>query len=123
MLKKLFIILSVIILTDGCIPGSDSYNDGPSNLEVANTFKDSMVFQQVDKTSIWGKAYKTTKIKVEFNGVDYRVVTGNDGTWKVDFSTKIAGGPFELIISTNDSTVVFNDVYVVKDIDTTSYKK
>ena len=112
----LFMIL-LVSLTFSCIPGSDSYNDGPSNLEVSSFFRDGLVLQQSTEIPVWGKAYRATKVDVELNGSIVSVVTDKMGDWKVKLPSQEVGGPFELKVSTNDTTIVFNKVFIKADVD------
>ena len=106
-------LLSIFITS--CIPGSDSYNDGPSNLEVANVFTNNMSIPQGVEFSIWGKAYKTTKIKVELNESSVSAITKKDGNWLVKLPSQKVGGPYLLKIYTNDTTVVFRNIMIISE--------
>ena len=110
------------MVTSSCIPGSDSYNDGPSNLEVNDVFKDNMVLQRGTDIRVFGNAYKTTKIKVEFNGSSRSTIAEKKGGWEVNLPKQKDGGPYELKIIANDTTIVFKDVFVKSDVDITSLK-
>ena len=109
------ILLSTIVVS--CIPGSDSYNDGPSNLKVSSFFRDGIVFQQGAEIPVWGKAYKTTKIEFELNGINSSTVADTEGTWKVKLPSQKVGGPYELKVSASDTTIVFKGIFIKTDVD------
>ena len=82
--KYIFSILFLAISFSSCMPGSgDSYNDGPSELKVASEFSDGMIFQSGVEIPVYGTAFKTTEIKVIFNGVDLITKSNAEGNWKV----------------------------------------
>ncbi|MCK5781951.1 MAG: hypothetical protein KAH10_05140 [Flavobacteriales bacterium] len=109
-------LIFLVTLTFSCIPRSDSYNDGPSNLEVSSFFSDGIVLQQGTEISVWGKAYRATKVEVDLDGSSVSVVTNKMGDWKVKLPSQKAGGPFELKVSANDTVIVFNKVFIKPDV-------
>ncbi len=116
-MKYIKIVLVIVMLSTitGCIPGSDTYNDGPSNLKISNEFGNNKEFQSGKEISIWGTAYKTTKIKVEFNSTVKETKANKEGNWIVKFPTSKKGGPYSIKVSTNDTTVVFKNIFIVTD--------
>jgi len=112
---KIVLVIFILSIITGCIPGSDTYNDGPSNLKISNEFGNNKVFQSGKEISIWGTAYKTTKIKVEFNSVAKDIKADKKGNWIVKFPASKKGGPYIIKVSTNDTTVVFKNIFIVAD--------
>ncbi|MCK5781957.1 MAG: hypothetical protein KAH10_05170 [Flavobacteriales bacterium] len=107
----LFFIFLVSLIVS-CVPGGGSYNDGPSDLTVDRLFSSEMVLQRNVEIPVWGTAFKSTEVKVEFNGVEVETQADKTGNWKVNLPKQKAGGPYELKIIVSDTTVVFKDVLV-----------
>ncbi|MBR4976022.1 MAG: sialate O-acetylesterase, partial [Thermoguttaceae bacterium] len=79
-------------------------------------FGPGMVLQRDAKVPVWGWGDVGEKITVEIAGEKQTTAVGSDGRWRVDFSPKPAGGPFELKISATNkivlSDVLFGDVWI-----------
>ena len=114
-IASLIILLSIII--SSCVPGAGDYNDGPSNLIVDDSLVDELVLQSGVEIPISGTAFKTTQIKVVFNGIEVITKADKDGNWNVKLPAQEIGGPLELSISVNDTTVVFRDIFIKSDVD------
>lgn len=76
-------------------------------------FGDNMVLQQKTEASIWGTAAKnaTVKVTTSWNNKNYSARAGDDGKWKLKFSTPSAGGPY--VVSITDGTAIrLNNVMI-----------
>ena len=89
-----------------------AFSSDKTNLELSELFSDNMVLQQNSSTPIWGWATPGTEIKVQTSwGQKAKTTTSKDGKWKLIFKTpRTNGKPQSLTVSTNDSTIVLNNV-------------
>jgi len=115
--KTIFFILFISIFISSCVPGGGGYNDGPSNLKVASEFRNDMEFQSGVDILVYGTAFKTTDIKVVFNGVEIETKADAEGNWKLNIPKQKVGGPYEFRVIVNDTTVVFKGVRVAENIE------
>ena len=113
-----FLMLSINNLTYA----DDFMKNKPvETLKVAEIFADHMVLQRNQAINVWGKAPKTSDIKVILslsnnNYVSAKTSTDNNGQWQLNLPPQIAGGPYQLVIeSLSDESVestVINDVMI-----------
>ena len=61
--------------------------------------RDSMILQRDTKIKIWGWAAKSEKVKIKFNGKNYKTTTGSDGKWMIQLPPMKAGGPYTMEIT------------------------
>jgi sialate O-acetylesterase len=80
-----------------------------SQLTVADPFTDHMVLQQGRKIPVWGTAADGERIFVELNGKK-AATTVKDGKWMIRLPAMKAGGPWDMTVRSEDSTVVLRDV-------------
>ena len=83
-----------------------------SDFTLNNIFASNMVLQQQAKVLIWGKAKKGIKvdIKTSWNNQSYFVKADKNGNWQAYVSTIEAGGPYEVNVSTKDTTVLLKNI-------------
>jgi sialate O-acetylesterase len=81
-------------------------------LRPARIFSDSMVLQRNNKIPIWGLADKNKKVTVQFHNQQQSIVSDNTGAWKIELQPESAGGPYELTVTTADTSIVFHNVLV-----------
>lgn len=74
-------------------------------------FSDGAVLQQGIKVPVWGTAADGEKVTVKIQGQEASGVA-QGGKWRVDLPPLKAGGPFELTIAGNGSTITIKDVLV-----------
>ncbi|RLD40555.1 MAG: 9-O-acetylesterase, partial [Bacteroidetes bacterium] len=67
-----------------------------------------MVLQQKQDIPIWGTAKAGGEVIVSLNGQTKKIVVDTSGHWKVNLSPVVAGGPYELIISGEQSDTIKN---------------
>ena len=70
-----------------------------SQVRLPGLVRDSMILQRDARINIWGWASKNEKIKIKFNGKNYKTTTGADGKWLVELPAMKAGGPYTMEIS------------------------
>lgn len=102
-------LLSLFLLT--ALLSCESEND--SKLELSSLFTDHMVLQQKENVTIWGESGANQTISI--SGSWGNAVEGEadeNGYWQVVIPTTAAGGPFELTISTRDTSISINDVMI-----------
>ena len=76
-------------------------------------FSDHMVLQQQQEVMLWGKYTPKEKISVKANwGSESTTKVDEKGNWRLNLTTPKAGGPFEVSISTRDTTITLVDVMV-----------
>ncbi len=101
-LKKAILTTSILTMI-----GCQSKNE----LELPAVFSDNMVLQQNTEVAIWGNAAPGTEVKVTCGwGTSSSTTAKQDSTWILNISTTEAGGPYELAISSPDSTIQLNNV-------------
>ncbi len=72
-----------------------------------------MVLQQQSKVAVWGwaKAGSVVSVKASWAEKNRKVSVAADGTWKLNISTPVAGGPYEIAIRA-DTTIILKDVMI-----------
>ncbi|MGY4386489.1 sialate O-acetylesterase [Pedobacter sp. UYP24] len=104
----LFLFILTLSLSANCSAPAQT-----RKLKVSNLFSDHMVLQQKTKVNIWGWASPGQKVRVAGTwGKLISTVTGVDGKWKLKLATPAAGGPYQISIQTDDSTIQIKDVLV-----------
>lgn len=73
-------------------------------------FSDNMVMQQKTNAPIWGKARINAVIKLNtsWDNKTYTTKTDKEGKWKITVRTPEAGGPYTIIISDGEKTLLNN---------------
>ena len=110
-MKKLNVLAIVsvigILLLFSCQP---SIKKG---LTLNSLFSDHMVLQQQQEVMLWGKYTPKEKISVKADwGSESSTKVDEKGNWRLNLTTPEAGGPFEVSISTRDTTITLVDVMV-----------
>ncbi|HZI53279.1 MAG TPA: sialate O-acetylesterase, partial [Chitinophagaceae bacterium] len=77
-----------------------------SQVKLPGPVRDSMILQRDAKINIWGWASKNEKIKIKFNGKNYKTTTGADGKWLTELPPMNAGGPYTMEISGSNKIVL-----------------
>ncbi len=81
--------------------------------QIAPLFTDTMVLQQQSTSPIWGRGTPGTMIKVQASwGASGSIHVGSDSTWMLKVRTPKAGGPYEVSILHDDTTLVLKNVLV-----------
>jgi sialate O-acetylesterase len=80
---------------------------------VAPLFTDNMVFQQQSASPIWGRGTPGTSIKVEASwGTSATTTVASDSAWMLKVRTPKAGGPYEMSILHDDTSLDLKNVLV-----------
>ena len=110
-MKKQY-ILSLIILAfslqfNSCKPPEQG------KLKINSLFSDHMVLQQKQDVAFWGTYAPNQKVTVTGSwGKESTSITDEKGKWKLNLSTPKAGGPFEVNITTKDTSFLLKDVLI-----------
>ncbi|MCY1721194.1 GDSL-type esterase/lipase family protein [Prolixibacteraceae bacterium Z1-6] len=82
-------------------------------LSLAPVFMNHIVLQQKQPIPVWGKANSGTKLTLTFDQ-QKRICTANEnGIWSVTFEPVAAGGPYQLVVITEDQqTISIEDILV-----------
>lgn len=80
--------------------------------KVKGLIASGMVLQRNKVNCICGTADVYSDILMTFRGVTTITQSDEEGNWRLEFSPKDAGGPFELKIQCDDINLVYKDVYV-----------
>jgi sialate O-acetylesterase len=79
-----------------------------AQVKLPQLIRDSMVLQRDSKINIWGWASKGEKIKIKFNGKNFKATTNANGKWIVQLPPMKAGGPYAMSIDGNNHLVINN---------------
>jgi sialate O-acetylesterase len=81
--------------------------------ELPSIIASKMVLQQQSNAGLWGKARLNTEVNIKASwGVNGQAYSDSQGNWKTELKTPTAGGPFEIVFSTSDTSITITDVYI-----------
>lgn len=102
-------IITILMLIYGLQISNHLY----AKLAMPVLFSDNMVFQQQAEAPVWGtsKANKKIKVKTGWDNKVYETIADKTGKWSLKIQTPIAGGPYDLIVS-GDETLTFSNVMI-----------
>lgn len=83
-----------------------------AKIELPFLISDGMVVQRGEPISIWGWNDANTEITLLFAGEIKTVRSTDSGAWRIAFSAKEAGGPYELQISSGKESQTIRDILV-----------
>ncbi len=82
-------------------------------LELSPIFSDHMVLQQEDEVAFFGNFTAEGQVTVSGSwGAEVSTYAIEDGTWNLLLPTPSAGGPFDINIVSQDSTIAIGDVMI-----------
>ncbi len=81
---------------------------GYSHVRLPKIFGDNMVLQRNKLIPVWGWADPNERITVKFNKQIKKSVADAKGKWMIKLNEEQAGGPFELIVTGNNSIRISN---------------
>ncbi|MFK7980974.1 MAG: sialate O-acetylesterase [Saprospiraceae bacterium] len=85
----------------------------PIPLKLAYVFSDQMVLQQQEEVAFWGDYTEGEAIAISGSwGKSATTKPDATGQWKLNLPTPAAGGPFEVTVTTKDSSITFKDVMI-----------
>ena len=109
---NIVIILFLATLITGCQSTSQRTVE-PIPLKPGYVFTDHMVLQQQHEVAFWGKYTEGEKVSVAGSwGKSATTSPNGKGNWELKLPTPQAGGPFEVVVTTKDSTITFKDVMI-----------
>ena len=82
-----------------------------ADVRLPQIFADGMVLQRHQPIVVWGWADPGEDVKVELNNQMQETTAGTDGKWKLSLSPEEAGGPFQLVVS-GQNTLSVSDVLI-----------
>ena len=80
------------------------------DFQMPKVFSSNMVLQRDMFIPVWGKAEPGSDIKIDFAGAEISAITKPSGDWKIFLPDMSAGGPYEMKVSSKDTTVLFSNV-------------
>jgi sialate O-acetylesterase len=105
-------ILSLIILSIGLQFSSCKHSE-QQELKLNALFSDHMVLQQKQEVAFWGTYTPNEKVTVGGGwGEESAIIAGKNGNWKLNVPTPIAGGPYEVSITSTNDTIILKDVLI-----------
>jgi sialate O-acetylesterase len=106
-------LFSVIFILFFLSPNS-GFSQG--SIHLPYFFGDNMVLQRQKPIKIWGTSSFKKSFEIEFTGEKRKVKPDASGKWKVEFSSKEAGGPYEMRFFTDSAftlkNILIGDVYI-----------
>lgn len=87
------------------------FNCAFAKVSLPKFFSDHMVLQRDATITVYGWAEAGKTVKVSFNTKNVEAKVNSNGEWSVDFPAEKAGGPFEMIVS-EENTITFKDIYI-----------
>lgn len=81
-----------------------------AQLKLPQIFSDHMVLQQKAEVPIWGWAAAGEKITVQLAKQEVNTTADDSGQWSVKLQPVNAGGPHELVVSSKNQTLRYEDV-------------
>ncbi|HEY1869474.1 MAG TPA: sialate O-acetylesterase, partial [Chitinophagaceae bacterium] len=79
-----------------------------AQVKLPRLIRDSMILQRDSKINVWGWASKGEKIKIKFNGKNFKTAANADGKWLLQLSPMKAGGPYTMNIDASNHIVINN---------------
>ena len=85
-----------------------------AKIKLPALFSDNMILQQKSNAPMWGWAEKNGNltIKTSWNSKIYKAKADNQGKWKVDLQTPVAGGPFTIEVTEGTEKVIVKNVLI-----------
>lgn len=82
-----------------------------ANVELPLLFSNDMVLQRDKPIPVWGWADANEKIVISFNKQKLKTIADENGKWRVNLKTELAGGPYQLVIK-GKNVITINNVLV-----------
>jgi sialate O-acetylesterase len=83
-----------------------------AQLTVAKIFNDHMVLQRRQGLPIWGTAPVGQTITVRLHQSKQQVMADKEGHWKMVLPSMEAGGPYQMLVTTDQQQLVLNDLMI-----------
>jgi len=79
-----------------------------AQVRLPRLIRDSMILQRDSKINIWGWASKNEKVRINFNGKNFKTTANTDGKWLLQLPPMKAGGPYSMHIDASNHLVINN---------------
>ena len=79
-----------------------------AQVRLPRLIRDSMILQRDSRINIWGWAPKGEKIKIKFNGKNFKATANADGKWLLQLPPMKPGGPYTMNIDASNHLVINN---------------
>jgi sialate O-acetylesterase len=107
--RKLLLFLLGIIVCHNVL----AKNSTNQSIKLPALFSDHAVLQQKIKAEIWGEAAPNTEILITGSwGEKAEAFSDSNGNWKAKIQTPEAGGPHQIIVSSEPETIILSDVMI-----------
>jgi sialate O-acetylesterase len=83
-----------------------------AQLKLPKLISDGLVLQRNTALNIWGWASPGDSVTIHFQSEKYGASSDREGGWKVELPKMEAGGPYEMMITTNDSSIVIKNILI-----------
>jgi sialate O-acetylesterase len=101
----LYIFLTLLLFS------SNSESDNP--FEIPAIFSDNMVLQQNTTVKFWGRAEADVNVTINTSwGKTSSASVNTDGDWVAEIQTPNAGGPYDVNLQFDDTTVTYKNVMI-----------
>src|SRR4030042_7058863 len=84
------------------------FQTGLCEVRLPRLISDGMVLQRDVPVKIWGWGAFGEKVTIDFCGNSYSGITGAEGKWTITLSELNAGGPFEMLIKSENEIILKN---------------
>lgn len=81
-----------------------------AQLSVSKLFQDGMVLQSNHEIHVWGKGTTNELVSVTLGDLTANTVVNEEGKWSVNLSALEAGGPYEMSINSESTTISISDI-------------
>ena len=85
---------------------------GAAPLQLARIFGNGVVLQRDARLPVWGAGAPGSSVSLSMAGQKVRATVDATGAWRGEFSPFAAGGPYKLIVSAGNDSIVIDDVLV-----------
>ncbi len=79
-----------------------------AKVRLSGLFTDNMVLQRNASIPVWGWAAPQETVKIQFHHQQKKVKADNNGKWTLNLDAEHAGGPYELVVTANDTIRIVN---------------
>lgn len=87
-------------------------NDAAKEFKTAPLIQNQMIIQQKQPAAFWGSATPGTEVTLKPSWGDAKTTsTDANGKWLTYITSPIAGGPHQLVLSTEDTSITISDIY------------
>ena len=83
-----------------------------AKIHLPRLIANGMVLQRNTNLNIWGWASVGDCVMVHFQDKKYQALSDSSGSWNIKLPKMKAGGPFEMLISTKDSTILIQNILI-----------